>query len=440
MDNHEPHPIPSVLALTVVILAGPVAHAQCDAADLFGPSQNFATGNSPLSVAIGDLDGDGVADLVITNGNSNTVSVLLGNGDGTFQPRQDFAVGNGPWSVAIGDLDGDGVPDLAVANTGSGSNPGNTVSVLLGNGDGTFQPSQNFLTESRPVSVAIADLNGDGLLDLAAANFDSATVSVLLGNGDGTYQPRQDFVTGSNPYSVAIGDLNGDSVPDLAVASGAGVSVLLGNGDGSFQPHQNYFTGSSAESVAIGDLNGDGVPDLAVANHDSNTVSALLGNGDGSFQPRQDFTTKIQPRSVAIADLNGDGLPELAVTGGASTIGAGVSVLLGDGDGTFQPRHDFPTGRTPRFVATADLNGDGMPDLAVVNRDSNTVTVLLNQCVPVIPCTPDLDGNGLLNFFDIAAFLLYYQTQNPTADWNNDGQLNFFDFAAYLIDFNAGCP
>ena len=199
-------------------------HAQCDPVTLFAPQQQYATSSNPRSVAIGDLDADGTLDLVIANSFSNTVSVLLGNGDGTFQTRQDFAASNGPQSVAIGDLNGDGMPDLVVANSGF-----STVSVLLGNGDGTFQTRQDFATGSRPSSVAIGDLDGDGTPDLAVTNESSNTVSVLLGNGDGTFQTRQDFSIGSIPVSVAIGDLNGDGTPDIAVANllSDTVSVLL---------------------------------------------------------------------------------------------------------------------------------------------------------------------------------------------------------------------
>jgi len=178
--------------------------------------------------------------------------------------------------VAIGDLNGDGKPDLAVANESGGS-----VSVLLGNGDGTFGAKSDYGAGSLPSSVAIGDLNGDGKPDLAVANESDGTVSVLLGNGNGTFGAKSDYATGRNPYSVAIGDLNGDGKPDLAVANFLPntVSVLLGNGDGTFGAKSGYGTGNGPFSVAIGDLNGDGKPDLAVANYISNTVSVLVNAG-----------------------------------------------------------------------------------------------------------------------------------------------------------------
>src|SRR6266852_2860168 len=183
-----------------------------------------------------------------------------------FQAQTTFATGTNPVSVAIGDFNGDGKLDLAVANSSSRSN---TVSVLLGNGDGSFQPQTTFATGSTPTSVAIGDFNGDGKLDLAVANANSANVSVLLGNGDGSFQAQTTFATGFIPESVAIGDFNGDGKLDLAVANGGdnNVSVLLGNGDGSFQAQTTFATGTNPQSVAIGDFNGDGERDLAVANN-----------------------------------------------------------------------------------------------------------------------------------------------------------------------------
>ncbi len=286
----------------------------------FAAAQNFPVGIQTTSVAIGDVNRDGKPDLVVAY--SDNAIVLLGKGDGTFQPAQNFTAGSRPESVAIGDFNGDGKPDLAVANGGSSN-----VSVLLGKDDGTFLPAQNFSTDTNPASIAIGDFNGDGKIDLTVANFASNDVSVLLGKGDGTFQPAQNFSTGTEPRLVAIGDFNGDGKPDLAVANNRSnnVSVLLGKGDGTFQPAQNFRTDSGAISVAIGDFNGDGKPDLAVANNGSSNVSVLLGKGDGTFQPNQNFPTGSGPFSVAIGDFNGDGKPDLAVANNRSN---DVNILL----------------------------------------------------------------------------------------------------------------
>jgi hypothetical protein len=325
----------------------------------------------PAALAIGDLNGDAIPDLVVADtglyiGNTS-VAVMLGNGDGTLQAATAYATGTSPFSVAIGDLSGDGIPDLATANADS-----NSVSVLLGNGDGSFQTQTQYLTGAYPISVAIGDVNGDNIADLATANFNSNTVSILLGSGDGTFQPQTTYAAGTYPFSVALGDLNGDGGSDLVITNrdAGSVSVRLSNGDGTFQPEITYATASppNAYDVAIGDLNGDGIPDLLVG--DANAVSVLLGNGDGTFGASTGYGTS--GGSVAIADINGDGKADII---------AGHEVMLGNGDGTFQS----PIGlATDGAVAVGDLNNDGRPDLAFANYNANsvpgasTISILLN--------------------------------------------------------------
>ena len=217
------------LGLFTITLATllPVAVAFAQAVS-FSPAANFAVGASPISVAIGDLNGDGNPDLAVANHGSTTVSILLGDGSGSFSAATSFAVGSNPGSVAIGDFNGDGKPDLAVANSAS-----NNVSILLGDGAGSFSAATNFAAGSGPLSVAIGDLNGDGKPDLAVANHPSSNVSLLLGDGTGAFGPATSFPAGTNPGSVAIGDLNGDGKPDLAVANATSndVSILINTND-----------------------------------------------------------------------------------------------------------------------------------------------------------------------------------------------------------------
>ncbi len=344
--------------------------ATCGSGD-FGPKSDFTTGSGPTSVAIGDLNQDGRPDLAVTNSNSSTVSVLLGDGSGGFGTKTDFGTAFNGSGVAIGDLDGDGKPDLVVTELSE-----NIVSVLPGNGDGTFGARTDYGTAANPTALAVADLDGDGRLDVVAACRASNTVSVLMGNGGGSLGTKTDFATGNFPTAVAIGDLNGDGKPDLAVTNTQSntVSVLLGHGDGSFSGHADYATGSFPHSVAIADLNGDGKPDLAVANDNSNTISILSGNGDGTFGTRTDFGTGSTPILVAAGDLNGDGVPDVV----AANHGSGnVSVLLGNGAGGLGGRIDYGAGFQPIALAMGDVNGDGAPDLAVVNSGANTISVLL---------------------------------------------------------------
>jgi sugar lactone lactonase YvrE len=358
-------------AAVMTLLIGAHAHAVS-----FDAAMNLNVGeNSPNSVTAVDLNGDGTVDLVISNLDTANVSVRLGNGDGTFQPSVNHTVGNFPNSVTAADLNGDGTPDLAVANGFD-----NTISVLLGNGDGTFRAAVNYSTGSFPHSVRAADLNGDGKMDLVTANADSNDVSAFLGNGDGTFQAAQNIIGGlASCKSLVIADLNGDGNLDLAVAnSGAAtVAVLLGNGDGSFQPAILVYGVNTPYSVTVADLNGDGKQDLVVANFGSAAVSVHIGNGDGTFQPASyifigSFT--VRPNFAAIADLNGDGKPDIAFTSYGSS---NVFVMLGNGDGTFQSAVNFPVPVSAGSVTIADLNTDGILDLAVTN--SNFTSVLLGN-------------------------------------------------------------
>jgi hypothetical protein len=363
---------------TVSILLG-------NADGTFASRRDFATGKSPVSVVAGDFNGDGNLDLAIANSSDLTVSILLGNGDGTFQSGAVLPTRNPPHRVIVGDFNGDRKLDIATVNTTFvTTSANNSVSILLGNGDGTFAPAIEYPMDGATFSIAAGDFNRDGKLDLAVGNTGLSAVSILLGNGDGTFQAPVNYGSGiSNFVSTFLitRDFSGDGNLDLANCGGGKVSILLGNGDGTFQSHVDYAIGGpDAGWLTADDFNGDGKLDLAVANGFGGgppvpTVSILLGKGDGTFQPSVDYHTGAQPFSVASADVNGDGKTDLVMATAANS----VVVLIGKGDGTFSTSTDYTAGSVPMSVTAGDFNGDGKLDLAVANRVDNTVSVFLGK-------------------------------------------------------------
>ncbi|MDH5585325.1 MAG: FG-GAP-like repeat-containing protein, partial [Nitrospirota bacterium] len=351
-------------------------------AGVFGTATTYIPGATPLGVALGDLDQDGILDLVAANAtiSASSVSVQLGTGTGTFGTATNFfGTGIGPVGVSIGDLNEDGIPDLAVANSADAS-----VSVLLGSGGGGFVLDANYGMGGNLSGLAIGDLNRDGSLDVVATNISSGSVGVRLGTGTGSLGTLASFGSAPAPSGVAIGDVNRDGIPDLAVSdqiSGPGnVSVFLGTGTGAFGTATTFSAGTDPSGIAIGDLNRDGIPDLAVANSTSNDVSILLGTGTGTFGTATNFTTgTTNLRGVAIGDFNRDGIPDLAVPN-ELPISGDVSVLLGTGTGAFGTPTIFPAGTPLRSIATGDLNRDGKMDL--VMGGNVEVAVLLNSTAP----------------------------------------------------------
>ena len=344
---------------------------------------------NPRSVAVGDFNHDGKLDMAVASLGTNTqdLTILLGNGDGTFKPGVYYNVSNGLFSVATADFNRDGNLDLVVADYYSGN-----VSVLMGNGDGTFKSAVTYAVPPGPKFVLTGDFNGDHWPDIVALEVtgNCDCVSVLLNNRDGTFQAAKTTPAVSGSDAIGVGDFNRDGRLDVVTAgqslSGASVNILLGNGDGTFTPGASYPVDNVPVSVVVADFRGTGLLDLAAAEEFGGVV-VLLGNGDGTFQPPVTYSA-VFPSSLAVADFNGDGKPDMAVADTASPQGS-VTVLLGNGDGTFLAGVSYPVGKDPLFVTTGDFNGDKKADLVTANDGNNTAGVLLNTGVVTFsPTTP----------------------------------------------------
>jgi hypothetical protein len=348
---------------------------------------HVAPGTAPTFTVAADFNGDGKLDLATGVANLSVgLTILLGKGDGTFTLSQTSPVNLGVEGIVAGDLNHDGKIDLAVS-AGNGG-----VAVLLGNGDGTFQPPVVYPVSDTNYSIAAGDLNGDGNLDLAVAVFGGA--NVLLGNGDGTFQPFVKYSIDCTPEfpTIAVGDFTSDGKLDLIqMDPNCGVYVFPGHGDGTFgSPIVTPVSDAYSGPFSVGDFNADGKLDLAVANEKDNTVMILLGNGDGTFQPTVSYATAQSPDAVTIADFNGDGKLDLAVSGGYSPLVIGltsISILLGNGDGTFQPFTAYGSGEYS-VAAAGDFNNDGLIDLAAGDLSAQSVAVFLQDRGTTVSLSP----------------------------------------------------
>ncbi len=437
-------------------------------------------GVTSFGLKIGDVNGDGKLDIVAAeyggNGQNGQLAVFLGNGDGTFKGKHFYVTGVHPDMVAIGDVNGDGKPDLISANSGDDKSSGtDTVSVLLGKGDGTFGPKTDFTVGLHPQSVTLGDFNRDGRMDIVAANLYGNTVTVLLGLGNGAFADGVSYEAGLGPVEVVAADVNGDHILDLVTVNNSytNTSVLLGYGDGTFRKQQKYGAGAITFGIAVADFDHDGKPDIAVTNDYGASITVQKGRGDGTFIAHREYQTGIgvsgitairdgglkpslalsiacggalsqpgacdvpgyfeimhkdssggfvdgerypspgRPVSPVAADLNGDGVDDIAGAVGSLVSYSGwVSVYVRDVVGN-ATRKDYPVGGFPTQVAAGDFNGDGKLDLASSTSGSSTLSVLLNK------------GNGT---FHKAVNYLGAPSGNAqalaVADFNGDGKLD----------------
>ena len=368
----------------------------------FSQPKLYKTDLGPEQVAVADFNLDGKPDIAVLNASGlGSISILLGNGDGTFSAPLNTSLISAPKALLVADFNGDGKPDI-LTDTFGGTTGGGSIWILLGKGDGTFEPPLMIEGSGAFNDCVAGDFNGDGAMDVATTNAQAGTVSVYLGNGHGGFAGPVQYTTGKGPVSIVTADLNADGKLDLVVGNfdpGGDLTVLLGNGDGTFQAAVHYAMEPGAVpayGLAVTDLNGDGHPDVAVVEDffpsNTNAVAVFLGSSDGTLRFSRSYGISRPISTLAIADVTLDGQPDLLVANYNSGSQAIVSVLPGNGDGTFATQVDFPVLLGAVWLATADLNRDLKPDIVIADRNAGGAVVLINT-TPARP--PALAPNGV---------------------------------------------
>ncbi|MFK7882598.1 MAG: FG-GAP-like repeat-containing protein [Phycisphaerales bacterium] len=432
----------ALFCLAPVLLGTPVI-AQCDPATVLAPGiRTFLSAISgPSEIRAADLNNDGNQDLVITEFSSDTVAVMLGAGDGTFAApdRYDFTFGIGlnPSGLAVADFTGDTVPDLAIGNAGS-----STVTILVGIGDGTFTAGGEFDAGFfvQPRDIATADLDNDGDTDIVVSS-EANQVRVLHNDGTGSFAPPIFTVVIGTVSAVELADVNGDQIPDAVVSdfNGFELEVAFGDGAGGFEPFNQYDTIMTPTDLKLADMDQDGDLDVVVCGL-FDEVTVHINAGNGSFHTHNSTTTLSVPLALDLADLDLDGQIDVLVAT-ASTNPQTISLFSGIGNGTLGAEIAHPGLQGANGVVMSDFDNDGATDAAVIFEISNDIMVYLNTCDET-GCAPDLAAPfGVLNFFDISAFITAFNAMDPAADFAAPfGVFNFFDVAAYIDAYNAGCP
>jgi hypothetical protein len=380
-----------------------------------------STGNYTLSgtvTAFGGqpLGGDVVNFLDTTSGNAQIATTSLAPAVTTFTAPILYAAGPWPYQMAVGDFNGDGKSDIAIAE----QNGQNAVDVMIGHGDGTFSAPVSYSAGRGTFYAAVGDFNGDGIQDLAVPNRTDGTISIFLGRGDGTFQPQVAYAAGVTPTRLAVGDFNHDGYLDIVVNNDSSTTfaTLLGNGNGSFRAPITHASGATASkpsgdasTLAVGDFNRDGNLDVVALNSSDNTVSVMMGNGNGTFQPLVRYSVGTYPEEVVVADFNGDGYLDIAV---ANSSDSTVSILLGNGDGTFRPQVTYPAGAGPYSLAGGDFNHDGKVDLVtgsvmLLGNGDGTFKAPTAASVGFVVTVGDFNGDGQLDIASVGAVALAEQ-------------------------------
>jgi len=340
----------------------------------FTSPQTYRVGIAPSGLVLGDFNGDGPTDIAVSDSGSSDVEIVLNTGDRTFAAPASYSTGyDQPWAINAADLNHDGHLDLFV--TDSAPSEPQTVAVLMGNGDGTFQPAAQYVVGDQPYPVVAGDFTGDGNLDLVAGNDVSNDLSLLIGRGDGTFAPAVELPAGKTPYGIVAGDFNRDGHLDIAVVDEQSddVTIELGNGDGTFQAPTTQYLAESTLPMVTADFDDNGNLDLAIANPDTGTVTIETGQGNGSFTQGTTIDTGGHPSGLVVGDFNHDGRPDLAVADSGTDE---VLILLGNGDGTFQGPIRYTVGSSPQCLVVGDFIGNGQTDLAAADTGSNDITLL----------------------------------------------------------------
>ncbi len=415
----------TVLVVPVLTLS---AGAQtCDPMTLFAPKVEYLAGESPRDIESADLDNDGNMDIVFALSGERNIGVLMGNGDGTFSARTLFPVDTFAYSVALGDMNNDGHLDAVVGHTAT-----TYVSVLLGDGAGNFgaPTQQNSGSGGLHEEIVLVDTDQDSNLDVIVVT-NANQIRVLSGDGAGNLVGVDLVIFGLDSTSVVAGHLNNDSDIDLLVGhrSVGSAFVLLGGPGSSFIVSAPINLGFFVYGLDLGDMDNDGDLDFVAVGSLSSTGAVYLNSGVGSFALSQSMSLGIVPSGVVVGDFDSDGNNDAVAS---LQIADTVALMTGNGDGTVDPQIDFSSSNGGRDVIAADFNNDGALDVANIGDPGDFVTIHLNTCAPM--CAPDLNGDTMLDFFDLSALL-----QNMI-DFNGDTVFDFFDVSAFLQSYQQGCP